>query len=386
MANFNFDICCPRTGTGAMKYDCLAELFGNPNLIPLWIADMDFPTAPEIVEALAKRIQHPIYGYTAAPQSFWNAIMNWLKKRHGLTLHRDELAFVPGVVRGLGYAINFFTRPGDKVVIQPPVYPPFRRVTEGNNRIVIENPLRRIEGGLYEMDFENLEHVFATEQPKLLILCNPHNPGGVQWDAETLRRLASLAKKYNVIVLSDEIHADLMLRGMRHIPFASVSPEAADVAITFGAPSKTFNIPGLVCSWMFIKNPELRTPFFNWMEVNEFSTPTMLAITGAEAAYTCGEPWLAELLEYIDGNITAVEKFFAANMPQIKPLRPHASFVVWLDCRQLGLDAEQLERRFIDAGLALNPGHTFGSQGAGYMRLNIAMPRKQLIDALSRLL
>lgn len=369
-----------------MKLDCLAELFGNPDLIPLWIADMDFPTAPEIVNALAKRIQHPIYGYTATPQSFWNAIINWLKKRHDLTVARHELAFVPGVVRGLGYAINFFTRPGDKVVIQPPVYPPFRRITEGNNRIVVENPLRRIEGGLYEMDFENLEHVFATEHPKMLILCNPHNPGGVQWDAGTLRTLASLAKKHNVIVLSDEIHADLMLRGMRHIPFASVSPEAADVAITFGAPSKTFNIPGLVCSWMFIKNPELRTPFFNWMEVNEFSTPTMLAITGAEAAYTCGEPWLAELIEYIDGNITAVEKFFASNLPQIKPLRPHASFVVWLDCRQLGLDAEQLARRFTDAGLALNPGHTFGSQGAGYMRLNIAMPRKQLIDALSRLL
>lgn len=386
MAKFNFDICCPRTGTGAMKLDCLAELFGNPDLIPLWIADMDFPTAPEIVNALAKRIQHPIYGYTAAPQSFWNAIINWLKKRHDLTVARHELAFVPGVVRGLGYAINFFTRPGDKVVIQPPVYPPFRRITEGNNRIVVENPLRRIEGGLYEMDFENLEHVFATEHPKMLILCNPHNPGGVQWDAGTLRTLASLAKKHNVIVLSDEIHADLMLRGMRHIPFASVSPEAADVAITFGAPSKTFNIPGLVCSWMFIKNPELRTPFFNWMEVNEFSTPTMLAITGAEAAYTCGEPWLAELIEYIDGNITAVEKFFASNLPQIKPLRPHASFVVWLDCRQLGLDADQLARRFTDAGLALNPGHTFGSQGAGYMRLNIAMPRKQLIDALSRLL
>lgn len=386
MAKFNFDICCPRTATGAMKLDCLAEFFGNPDLIPLWIADMDFPTAPEIVDALAKRIQHPIYGYTATPDSFWNAIINWLKRRHNLNVERQELAFVPGVVRGLGYAINFFTRPGDKIVIQPPVYPPFRRITEGNNRIVVENPLRRVEDGLYEMDFDNLEKIFATERPRMMILCNPHNPGGVQWDASTLRTLAALAKKHNVIVLNDEIHADLMLRGMRHIPFASVSPEAADVAITFGAPSKTFNIPGLVCSWMFIKNPELRRQFFNWMEVNEFSTPTMLAITGAEAAYNFGEPWLAELIDYIDGNITAVENFFAEKLPQIKPLRPHASFVVWLDCRNLGLDATQLENKFIDAGLALNAGHTFGSQGAGYMRLNVAMPRKKLIDALSRLL
>lgn len=386
MALFNFDSLCSRSNTGAMKLDCLQELFGNANLTPLWIADMDFPTSPAIVEALQNRVKHPIYGYTATPKSFWDTIINWLKKRHNLTVSPQEIAFVPGVVRGLGYAINFFTRPGDKIVIQPPVYPPFRRVTEGNNRIVVENPLIRVENGLYEMDFNHLEHVFATEHPKMLILCNPHNPGGVQWNEETLRRLASLAKKYNVIVLSDEIHADLMLRGMKHIPFASVSQDAADVAITFGAPSKTFNIPGLVCSWMFVKNPALRTDFFNWMEVNEFSTPTLFAIVGAQAAYTYGEPWLTELLDYLDGNISAVEQFFAENLPQIKPLRPHASFVVWLDCRQLGLTPQSLEKKFIDAGLALNAGYTFGSQGEGYMRLNVAMPRRQLIQALSRLL
>lgn len=387
MGKYNFDEIVDRRGTHAMKYDNLAMLFGRCNLMSLWIADMEYAVCPDICDALRKRINHPVYGYSCPGESYWNSIQNWLLRRHSMKVEREWLAFVPGVVRGIAYALNYFTSPGDKVVIQPPVYHPFRSVTEGNKRIVVENPL--IPGDdefFYRMDLEGLEQIFANEHPKLMILCNPHNPVGLQWDADTLRQVASLARRYGVIVLSDEIHGDLMLRGRQHIPFASVSEDAAAVSVSFGAPSKTFNIPGLVSSWMIVPNKEIRDGFYGWMEANEFSSPFFSATIGAEAAYNHGEPWLDELIPYLEANIDAADEYLHRELPQIKAIKPQASFLIWLDCRELGLSQKELEKLFIEgAGLALNTGTMFGSQGEGFMRLNIATSRKQLLEALCRL-
>lgn len=370
-----------------MKYDGEAEIFGRDDITPLWIADMDFAVCPEITEALRCRINHPVYGYSCPTESYWQSIMRWLKERHGFEVEREWLAFVPGVVRGIAYAINYFTRPGDKIVIQPPVYHPFRIVAEGNDRVVVENPLVPGDGEwFYRMDLVGLERIFATEHPRMMILCNPHNPIGLQWDADTLRRVAVLAKKYGVIVLSDEIHGDLMLYGRRHVPFASVSPEAASVSVSFGAPSKTFNIPGLVSSWMIVPNPDLRKGFYQWMEANEFSSPFFTATLATEVAYTKGASWVDELLGYIECNIAAVEEYLAREIPVLHAVRPQASFLIWLDCRELGMKQPQLEEFFIGkAHLGLNSGTMFGRQGEGFMRLNVAMPRKQLLCAMAQL-
>lgn len=383
---YDFDTPIDRSGTCAMKHEALQEMFGSTDVVPLWIADMDFAVCPEINEALLKRCSNPVLGYCSTPDSLWDAVIAWLKNRHNLEAEREWIAFVPGIVRGIGYAINHFTRPGDKIVIQPPVYHPFRNLTVGNDRVVVENPLILHTDGSYTMDLKGLEEIFESEKPAMMILCNPHNPGGIQWDADTLRAVASLAKKHNVVVLSDEIHGDLMLFGERHIPFASVSPEAAEVSVTFGAPSKTFNIAGLAASWMMVPNPALRDSFYRWMSVNEFSVPSFPAFTGAEAAYRHGAEWLSQCIAYIEANIVAVEEWMAENLPLIKPIRPQSSFLIWLDCRALGLSQPELVDLFVNgAHLALNDGTMFGSQGAGFMRLNVGLPRKQLIKALEQL-
>ena len=386
MGKYDFDKVIERRGTGAVKYDGLSELFGDADLTPLWVADMDFEVCPCITDALHQRFSHHIFGYPRTPESYWPAVIDWLRRRHGLEVAAEELAFVSGVVRGIAYALNFFTRPGDAVVIQPPVYHPFRIVTEGNGRRVVENPLVEMPDGMYRMDLDGLEKIFAEERPAMMILCNPHNPVGIQWDAETLRHVASLARRYGVKVISDEIHGDLMLYGARHIPFCSVSDDAAAVSITFGAPSKTFNIPGLVSSWMIVHNPELRKEFYDWMAVNEFSAPTFMATVATEAAYRNGEEWMTELLEYLQGNIDAVIDFVERSMPGVRAVRPQASFLVWLDFRGLGLSHDELlERMLKKARLALNDGAMFGHQGTGFMRLNVAKPRVELLKDMARM-
>lgn len=389
MTNYDFDSPVDRCGTDCMKYDCLKETYGRDDLFPMWIADMDFGVCREITEALTRRLAHPVYGYTRPPESYWQSIIDWVYRRHGLKLERKELAFVPGIVRGMAFALDFFTSPGDRVLIQPPVYHPFRIVPEGTGRVVVENPLVENvsgSGSFYTMDFDGLEEAMRVHRPKMMILCNPHNPCGVQWDAVTLGRVARLAKAYGVIVISDEIHGDLMLGDARHIPFFASCPEATEVGIIFGAPSKTFNIAGLESSWMAIRNPELREPFYRWMEVNEFSSPSFMAWIAAEAAYRHGSGWLDEALAYIEDNARYTERYCLTHLPGIKAVMPEASFLMWLDCRGLGLDQPALENLFLDkAGLALNSGTMFGHGGEGFMRLNIGLSRRMLTRALDRL-
>lgn len=385
MTQYNFDCIIDRHGTSAVKIDRLDAVFGRHDLTPLWIADLDFAVCPEITQALMKRLSHPVLGYSEASDGYWNSIIDWNKRRHGFDIARPELAFIPGVVKGIALCVNYFTKPGDGVIIQPPVYTPFRTVVEGNGRHVVENPLI-FDGEQYSMDLDGLERVIEEHKPRMMVLCNPHNPIGIQWDAPTMARLARICRQHNIIVVSDEIHGDLMLGGRKHIPFLSVSDDARATGVMLGAPSKTFNIPGLVSSWMVVKNPELREPFYKWLEVNEFSAPVMISTIGAEAAYNNGEEWLDQMLKYVEGNIDFVVDYCARHIPRLRVVRPQASFLLWVDFRELlSCQSEIMDLLLDKAHLALNDGTMFGSQGAGFARLNIGTPRCVLAKALDSL-
>ncbi len=327
---YDFDKIIDRRDTGALKVDVLGERYGRPDLLPLWVADMDFETPSFITYALRRRLDHSLFGYTVEPPEYWPAVMRWLADRHGWQVEREWLTYIPGIVKGIGMAINVFVKEDEKVIIQPPVYHPFRLTPEGNRRQVVMNPLRENPDGTYSMDFDHLARV-ADEKCRMLILSNPHNPAGITWDRETLRRLAAFCHRRGILVISDEIHSDMALWDNRHIPFASVSPEAVACSITFGAPSKTFNIAGIVSSYAIVPDPQIRQRFFSWLTANELNEPTLFAPIATIAAFSQGEEWRQEMLRYIEGNIDFVIDYCKANMPQIRPLRPQASFLVWLD-------------------------------------------------------
>jgi cystathionine beta-lyase len=385
MKHYDFDRIIDRKGSGAIKCDALGKFFGKDDLIPMWVADMDFETPDFITEALMERMKHPVFGYTAEPEDFRPAICDWIAERHGWQVKSEWLSYIPGIVKGIGMVINVFMKEDEKVIILPPVYHPFRLVPQKNHREVVFNPLRELPEGGYEMDFENLEAV-CDDKCRILILSNPHNPAGIVWPRETLERLASFCHSRGIIVISDEIHCDMALYGNRHIPFASVSPEASACSITFGAPSKTFNIAGIVSSYSIVPNDELRRRFHEWMEANEMNAAPLFSPIATIAAFRKGEEWRKQMLEYVEGNIDFLTGYCRENMPKIKPLRPQASFLVWLDCRSLGLDHDQLIDLFINkAGLALNDGEMFNPGGQGFMRLNVGTPRTILKSALDRL-
>ena len=387
MAKYNFDLCIDRHGTQCKKIEVLKQDYGRDDLLPLWIADMDFAVCPEITQALVRRLaDHPIYGYTCTYDAYWQSIIDWQRRRNGFDFTRDEVTFVAGIVTGLGLAVNFFTRPGDKIVIQQPVYHPFKDVIAGNGRVMVDNPLLPDQAGLYRMDLDGLERIFEHEHPRMLVLCNPHNPAGIAWPVDVLRQVARLAHKHGVIIFSDEIFGDLMLYGHKHTPMATVSDEAAAVTVTCGAPSKTFNIAGLKSSWCVVKNPELRQPFFRWIETNELCNANMTSIIATEAAYRHGEQWLDECLRYIEGNIDLIVQYCHQHLPGIVAVKPQAGFLLWLDCTGLGLEHEQVVDLFVNkARLALNEGSMFGPAGRCHMRLNVGTPRTVIQQALQRL-
>ncbi len=385
MERYDFDKIVDRSGSGDLKHEVLAERYGRPDLLPLWVADMDFETPQFITDALRRRLDHSLFGYTITPNDFWPTVRQWIADHHQWDVQEEWMRFIPGIVKGIGMVINVFVKPDEKVIIQPPVYHPFRLTPEGNGREVVYNPLRENADGSYSMDFDNLERV-ADDKCRLLILSNPHNPAGIVWDADTLRRLAAFCATRGIIVVSDEIHCDMALFGHKHTPFASVSEDAARCSITFGAPSKTFNIAGIVSSYAIVPNPELRRKFFSWLTANELDEPHLFAPIATVSAFRHGEEWRRQMLEYIEGNIMFVEKYLGERLPQIKPLRPQASFLVWLDCRALGLGHDALVDLFVNgARLALNDGEMFGKGGEGFMRMNVATPRSVLAEALDRL-
>ncbi len=385
MENYTFDTVIDRRGSGALKCDALPERYGRADLLPLWVADMDFPTPPFIVDALRRRLEHPIFGYTIEPDNYWPTVAQWIQAHHGWEVKTEWMTYIPGIVKGIGLAVNVFVKEDEKVIIQPPVYHPFRLTPQGNGREVVFNPLVEQPDGSYTMDFDNLAAV-ADEKCRMLILSNPHNPAGICWDRATLQRLADFCFERHILVISDEIHCDMALWGNRHIPFATVSERAAQNSITFGAPSKTFNIAGIVSSYAIVPNDGLRQRFYSWLTANELNEPTLFAPIATIAAFTQGEEWRKQMLAYIEGNIQWVIDFCRQHLPEVKPLRPQASFLVWLDCRALGLSHEQLLQLFVDkARLALNDGEIFGPGGQGFMRLNVGSPRSVLQQGLEQL-
>ena len=381
---YDFDKIIDRTGSGDLKHGVLKERYGRDDLLPLWVADMDFETPQFITDALRQRLEHSLFGYTVVPDGLWTSIIQWIRDHHQWEVKREWLTYIPGIVKGIGMAINVFVKEDEKVIIQPPVYHPFRLTPQGNGRKVVYNPLKEVDG-TYEMDFEQLTEV-VDDKCRLLILSNPHNPAGVCWPKETLQRLAHFCFEHNIIVISDEIHADMALFGNKHIPFASVSDEAAQISITFGAPSKTFNIAGIVSSYAIVPNDSLRRRFYTWLEANELNDPPLFSPIATIAAYTQGEDYRQQMLSYIEDNIRFVEDYCREHLPQIKPWRPQASFLVWLDCRALGLSHDALVDLFVNhAHLALNDGAMFGIGGSGFMRLNVGTPRAVLRQALEQL-
>ncbi len=385
MKTYDFDKTIDRRGTGAIKTDVLKEVFGHEDLIPLWVADMDFETPDFITEALRKRLEHSVFGYTALPAGYWPAVKEWIAVHHQWNVECEWMTYIPGIVKGIGMAINALLGKDDKVIIQPPVYHPFRLIPEKNGRELVYNPLHENEDGSYSMDFDNLAKV-CDERCKLLILSNPHNPAGIVWSRGTLERLASFCHERGIIVISDEIHCDMTLFGNKHIPFASVSPEAAACSITFGSPSKTFNIAGIVSSYAIVPDPELRGRFFGWLEANEMNAAPMFSAIATMAAFMHGEQWRQQMIRYVEENIEFIEDYCIKHIPQIRPLRPQASFLIWLDCRGLGMNHDELIELFIEkAGLALNDGEMFSPGGEGFMRMNVGTSRAVLAKAMEQL-
>jgi len=385
MIKYDFDKIIDRSQSDAYKWRGLQDNFGRDDLMPLWIADMDFATPDFIIDAMRKRLDHPVFGYPKDPDEYWPTVMEWIWNHHQWKVEREWLTYIPGIVKGIGMAINVFTHPNDKIIIQPPVYHPFHLVPLGNHRQVVENPLKETADGRYEMDFDNLEAV-ADGQCRMLILCNPHNPIGITWDRDTLIRLADFCCSRNIVVVSDEIHADMALFGNKHIPFATVSKQAEMCSITFQAPSKTFNIAGIVSSYAVVPNSKMREAFFSWLSANELNEAPLFSPICTVAAYKNGEEWRKQMLEYVEQNILFAEDYVKKYIPKVKVVRPQASFLIWLDFREMGLDHEALLSLIMDkAHLALNDGEMFGKEGAGHMRMNVATPRATLENALDKL-
>lgn len=384
MTVYDFDEVVPRHGTASLKWDGLKERYGDAELLPLWVADMDFKAPPEVVDALVARVSHGIFGYTIRPDSCFEAIQSWFLQRHEWTVERDWINLAPGVVPALHAIVDAFTEPGDKVIIQPPVYHPFYSVVESQGRELVLNPLV-YRGGRYEMDFDDLAHK-AESGAKILILCSPHNPVGRVWSHEELVRLGDICLRHNILVVADEIHGDLIYPGHRQIPFASISEEFANHSITCTAPSKTFNLAGLSTCSIIISNQETRETFHNELVARMMGGGEALGILAMETAYRHGGPWLDELMAYLTENLNFLEDSIQTRMPQLRVIRPEGTYLVWIDCRGLNLETKALEEFIVKrARLALNAGSMFGPSGEGFMRMNIACPRATLEQALNQL-
>jgi cystathionine beta-lyase len=382
---YDFDKVISRKGSGDLMHEALLPRWGRNDLLPMWVADMNFAVCPAILDALKARLEHPILGYTVEPEDYFPAIRDWVYSHHQWDVEREWLKFIPGIVKGIGIVCNLFLRPDEKVVVMPPVYHPFFLTPQGNHREVVWNPLRMCSDGYYAIDFDALERV-CDDKCRLLILCNPHNPGGITWQKETLQRLADFCYERRLLVISDEIHADMAIFGHKHIPFASVSDKAAEISITFQAPTKTFNIAGIISAYAIVPNKKIRDVFYQWMSANELDEAHIFAHIATIAAYRHGEEWRRQMLRYVEDNIRYVEDFCRENLPGIRPLRPQASFLVWLNCRGLHLGHDQLLDLFVDkAHLALNDGEMFGPGGEGFMRLNVGCPRELVRQALTQL-
>jgi cystathionine beta-lyase len=381
---WNFDEPVLREGTDCIKYDLREEIFGKKDVIPMWVADMDFNTPDFIIKAIKNRLNHEIFGYSLRPEIYYQSIISWLIRKHSWHIEKDWISFSPGVVPALNFCTLAFTKPGDGVIVQPPVYFPFFSAVESHGRKLIYNPLRE-NGGKWEMDFENLESSIHADT-KMIIISNPHNPVGRVWSPEELNRLAAICLKNNILILSDEIHCDLVLPDYTHTPMASLSEEIAQKTITFIAPSKTFNLAGLSTSSVVISNPALRRTFARLIESLHVTNGNIFGTIASIAAYSQGYEWLNALLGYIDNNISFVTDYCKQLIPEILPVRPEATYMIWLDCRKLGIKGKELQDFFVrKAGVGMNEGSTFGPGGEGYMRMNVASSHHVVMKAMEQI-
>jgi len=381
---YDFDEVIERRNTNSAKWDGVLKLFGDKDVLPMWVADMDFKSPKPVIEALKNKAEEGIYGYPVRPASYYEAFMDWTQKHHGWTVEKEWLTFSPGVVTGLSVLILALSRPGDKVLVQPPVYYPFFELIESNGRQVVNNPLI-LRDGRYYMDFEDLEKR-ADGDVKLMILCSPANPVGRVWDEEDLRRVGEFCIKNGIILISDEIHSDIVFPGYRHTPTATLSKELAQITITCMAPSKTFNLAGLRSSVIIIPDQNLRGKYNHFLRRVHIETDNVFGMAAFESAYKHGQDWLTALLKYLDKNLEFTIKFMEERIPRIKVIKPEATYLVWLDCRSLELENQELKDFMVKkAKVGLDDGPIFGQGGEGFQRLNIACPRKTLEEGLKRI-
>lgn len=384
MKQYDFDEIIERKGTDCFKWDALPAMYGRDDLTPMWVADMDFRSPDFVMDAIRKRCEHEVLGYTMPSNGYWQTVTAWLQKHYNIQATKDDLHFIPGIVAGIAYTLLCLTQPGDKVLVTTPVYPPFLNLPRESKRTLVHSPLI-IHDGRFVIDFDDFER--KAEGCKLLILSNPHNPAGMVWGKETLQKIADICESKGILVISDEIHADLTLPPHKHVSYSTVSEAAARHSFTFMAPSKTFNIAGLGSSICYIANPDLRKRFFGWLDALGVAGGNIFAFTAAEAAFKQGEEWLQQMLTYLHGNVQTLDNYLKEHMPKVKAVLPEASYLAWLDFSGYGLSHKELANRLLnDARVALNDGTTFG--GEAYQccfRLNLGCPRTTLIDALHRI-
>lgn len=380
---YDFDKPVARLGTDCLKHDGLESFFGRDDLLPMWVADMDFKSPDFVIQALRERLDHEVLGYHYPSQSYVSAVTEWLDRHYGIAAKREELHFIPGIVAGISFVIQAFTQPGDGVLVTTPVYPPFVNIPSSTQRRLVKCPLRVRER--FEIDFDVFEQLI--EGCKLFILSNPHNPGGTVWSPDELRKIAEICARHEVLVISDEIHADLTLPPLRHTSFPTVSQAARDNSIMFMAPSKTFNIAGLASSVSYTASPDIRQRFHSYLDSNGVAGGNIFAFVGAEVAFRNGSEWLAQMLGYLKANTEFTHRFLANEMPRVKAVIPQSSYLVWLDFSDYGLSHDECKRRLIElAQVALNDGTSFG--GDDYrccFRLNIGCPRATVSQALNRI-
>jgi cystathionine beta-lyase len=381
----NFDETVDREGTDCIKYDLRESVFGRRELIPMWVADMDFKTPDFIYENLHARLDHRVYGYSYRPAAYCDSIVWWLARKHNWQVDPEWILFCPGVVPAINISTLVFTRPGDHVAIQPPVYTPFFNAVEAHGRNLLLNKLTE-DDGRYIMDIKSLRKELP-DNTRMIILSNPHNPVGRAWNPDELKELADLCLEKQILILSDEIHSDLILPGYKHTPVASLSPEIADITVTCIAPSKTFNLAGLSTSSVIISNPVLRKYFSKKTGSLHIENGNIFGNTASMAAYSeKGYEWVAELMEYISSNVSFVTDYCRSLIPEIVPVKPESTYLIWLDCRALSMKGEKLERFFVEkAGVGLSEGSRFGPGGDGFMRMNLGAPLKTVVRAMEQI-
>jgi len=378
---YDFDTPVDRRGTASIKWDFSKRFTGLEDLIPLWVADMDFPACFEVVEALKRRADHGVFGYTLEPESYYRAVIDWMKRRHGWEIRRGWMLSAPGVVPSLNLALLAYSQPGDRVIIQPPVYYPFKESILKVRRRVAENPLI-LDGDRYTMDFDQLEKLI-DRRTRLLILCSPHNPVARVWLKEELERLVEICLRHNIIILSDEIHHDLTLKGNRHFPTAFLSKEAAGITVTFTSATKTFNLAGLGCSLVIASDKHLRDRFRSTLQSIWTGIANALSAVATETAYRYGESWLEQVLEYVQGNYDFLVSHLAERLPEARVFPMEGTYLAWVDLRSLGMSDEELKQWILGrARVWLDDGPMFGTGGEGFQRINLACPRRTLNKAL----